>query len=395
MSDKLDWLNQHFVLLRPATVAEAQQAGYVLSPEAEPLALDHPSSEDFLRALVQKGLSKPACDFLAAALHPRAAVWWVYLVNVTLESELRIKPHQPKRPSDIGKPKPVELPEWAKMPPPENPADIAAQFEPVIEKLKASLRQIQALIPPETQKRWDAEMAKRSALFREKYGMDPMEALKMAVDKFDPAATMKVDEANSPIFKAERELKEKIEAMRQETAAFIESVMPPVPPEKIAAARAAALDAVWNWVLHPGRAEAQAALNAANKAPDQPTGLLAYAAFWSFGNLDLTGKLVIPSPPGLSAKGLSASILQASLMLGGTRKYKARLALYLELGLETAAGRLGWEAYAQKGAIHRYEAAAEPDRLAAMLLKTAAAAPNVEPAPATRSGGRFRTPPKF
>ena len=104
MSDKLDWLNQHFVLLRPATVAEAQQAGYVLSPEAEPLALDHPSSEDFLRALVQKGLSKPACDFLAAALHPRAAVWWVYLVNVTLESELRIKPHQPKRPSDIGKP---------------------------------------------------------------------------------------------------------------------------------------------------------------------------------------------------------------------------------------------------------------------------------------------------
>ncbi|MDR0556805.1 MAG: hypothetical protein LBG43_02895 [Treponema sp.] len=81
-----------------------------------------------------------------------------------------------------------------------------------------------------------------------------------------------------------------------------------------------------------------------NFLTNQPGGLLALTAFWSFGNLMPAGDQVIPPPPGLASNGLTQTLLLCALSPGGVRKVKERYAEYFRLGVDVLTGTDNWEA---------------------------------------------------
>lgn len=81
MTDKLDWLNQHFVLQRHQKVQEViEQENYKLPFELREIAQKFPLADDFIKDLTEKKLYKQASEFLAYNLHQRAVDWWGYCV---------------------------------------------------------------------------------------------------------------------------------------------------------------------------------------------------------------------------------------------------------------------------------------------------------------------------
>lgn len=103
-----------------------------------------------------------------------------------------------------------------------------------------------------------------------------------------------------------------------------------------------ALNAVYGWVVAPDEGNSQKALSAGNAAASMPEGLLAYTAFWSFGNLVPEAKTVIQTPPGLAATGLKSVLLMLALTPGGIRSKEERYEHYFSLGIEVARGANLW-----------------------------------------------------
>ena len=115
MADKLEWLNHHYVLLNNALVDDVvAQKGYKVPFKLKELALEKKYSQDYLNSLWDQKLFKEGCEFLGYAMHKRAAAWWAYCCVLSLQEELKINPFKPRDIEDIGKPKPFEIPEWAK-----------------------------------------------------------------------------------------------------------------------------------------------------------------------------------------------------------------------------------------------------------------------------------------
>lgn len=355
MADKLEWLNKHFVLFRHRTLREAvEKEKYKLRPDLEQFSSEDMTSEDFLFALQEAGKYKEACDFLAYVLHRRAAVWWGYRCLLSLNRELNENPASERDIADIGAPKEMPVPEWAKMPSPEEEnaaaeadyAKTSEQLAKIKERLDKAIAEAKKKIPPEVQAVWDKAYGAVNEEFRKKYGVTMEGLLQKAAEK-SAGPLFEVD-PDSPIFQAAEKLRNDIEAKRKETIELIKSVVPPKVPAHERKVRDDAMQAVYRWVVAPDEGNSRKALDAGNTCPDQPAGLMAMAAFWSFGNLTPEGKQVIATPPGLAANGICSALLQAALHKGGTRKYAERCQLYFELGLKVAWGEDNWEESTEK-----------------------------------------------
>ena len=134
MPDKLDWLNEHFVLMKHRTVQEETvNSHYKIPFEQRELAKQNPLAEDYLKKLAEQELFPLASDFLAFNIHQRALAWWAYCCVLSVEKELLEKPHKPVDISEIGVRKKPEIPDWAKMPEekpePASKADDASDSE--------------------------------------------------------------------------------------------------------------------------------------------------------------------------------------------------------------------------------------------------------------------------
>ena len=117
MPDNLDWLNEHFVLMKHKTVQEAVgNSHYKIPFEQRELAAQNPLAEDYLKKLAEGGLYQKASEFLAFNIHQRALAWWAYCCVLSIKKELLEKPHKPRDISDIGVKKAPEIPDWAKNP---------------------------------------------------------------------------------------------------------------------------------------------------------------------------------------------------------------------------------------------------------------------------------------
>lgn len=346
MSDKLDWLNKHFILLRHRTVQEAvEREKYKIRPDLAALVRPDMTSEEYLGALAAEKKYKDACDYLAYAMHRRAAVWWGYRCVVSLNEELEANPAAARDIADIGAPRPMPVPEWAKMP--DTAAEEAAEEEASLKQAAAEQKKIEEMaaelkkqIPAEVQAVWDKAYGAINAEFKRVHGVTMEELVKKAAEK--ACEPLFVENPNSPLKQACDKLRADIEAKRKETVDLLKSVLPPQMPEHQRKMRDDALQAVYRWVVAPDEANSQAAMEVGNSCPDQPAGLLALSAFWSFGNLTPEGKQVIATPPGLAANGLCSALLQASLAPGGTRKYAERCQHYYELGLKVVWGEDNW-----------------------------------------------------
>lgn len=353
MADRLEWLNQHLVLLNYETVGDTvEKERFKIRADLEGLVSSRDTSEECLKKLASAEKWKDACEYLAYSMHRRAAVWWGYICVLSLHEELDNAPESERDIADIGKPAPHAVPEWAKNPPPDEavgPDRVKESLAPVYEALDNLKKQV----TPSVQERFDAVLNEMYSQFKDKYGFTPMELLEKAIEAYDPGASL-IDTENSPIVKAERELKEQIEKVRTETVDLIKSVLPPKVPAHVKKMRASAMDAVYGWIAVPDEINSQRALDTGNECPDTPAGLLALTAFWSFGNLTPTGGQFIAAPAGLAANGLCQVLLNAALHQGGTRKPAERFRHYFDLGLEVAYGRNNWgESLERPSAPHR------------------------------------------
>ena len=190
MSDNLEWRNRHGVLYRHPTVQEAvEKEKYKLTSDLEPFVTMNPMrSEDYVTALMAAGRHKEVCEFLPYALHRRVAVWWAYSSLVTLLEELDANPPVERDIADIGKPKPMTVPDWAKMPDlekmkAESQAEIAPKLKEVERQAQALVNDVRAMLPQEYVKLWDDCMAGVDKAFKEKHGVSMLELVRRAAEK--------------------------------------------------------------------------------------------------------------------------------------------------------------------------------------------------------------------
>ena len=189
-------------------------------------------------------------------------------------------------------------------------------------------------------------------------GVHPMALLKTLGERMkqDPYAIS----PDSPIFRMEKELKEKLDPLRGKIIAEVKAAHAAVGLDspfnknpKLAAHKQKlknnALDAVYRWVVAPDGVNAQKCLDAGNACSGEPGGLLSLSAFWAFGNLAPQLDQVIRTPPGLAANGLDKVLLMCAVQQGGTRKIAERFEHYFNLGVEVLSGKDNWEASLASG----------------------------------------------
>lgn len=264
MSDKLEWLNRHLILLSGTTVQDiSRDSRYPLSSELRRIADSCPSCEDYLKALYGQERHKDVCSFLSFAMHRRAAVWWAYRCLVDLREELKLNPAKPRDIADIGKPREQTVPDWA-MDVPDDDPDAEAECERLMNDINKRAKDIDELINstigPEIYSDFKDARDVAFEVFKEEYGMDPIEMIKELVDKVpdDP-----IDYDNSPIFQAADKLKADIEKSRKETVDLIKSVVPDDSEDKQKAA-GSAIDIAYRYILAPTAENAQACLDTGN-----------------------------------------------------------------------------------------------------------------------------------
>ena len=342
MSDKLEWMNRHFVLLRHKELDDVCKIeGYKIRPDIQSFFDGKTDAEKVVWNFADAGRWKCACELLAYMSHRRAAVWWGYQCLLSLIEELKIAPAEERDIDSIATSFEPTVPDFAKVEPPEpDPAQVA-KMEAQILQIQADYQEMRAMADPEMLKMLEDGLEVACQEFKKVHGHHPMELMDMLTAKLaqDPHEI----DRDSPIFKAADEIKSKLMTVRQETLDTIHAVIPPKVPEHEAKVRDNAMQAIYRWVVSPDEVNAKKALEVGNECSDTPAGLLSYCAFWAGGNLMPEGEQVIPTPAGLAANGICQVLLMCALHKGGTRKLKERYEHYFNLGVEVMTGKNNWD----------------------------------------------------
>ena len=351
MPDKLDWLNEHFVLMKHKTVQEAAvNSHYKIPFEQRDLAQQNPLAEDYLKKLAESELYPQASEFLAFNIHQRALAWWAYCCVLSIEKELLEVPHKPRDISDIGVRKKPEIPDWAKMPE-DKPVDYKSNPDYIklqndLSNIRMNTEKLIQQLPPGI---WEKHLELRKkvyAEFKKIVGKDPDELMADALEQVDKIKALKEEsEAKAPIYKMKKELEEKIEKIRQDTVSKIKAAVPVKSPEETKEQTGIAMDAVYACITAPTDENAQACLNAGNACPETPEGLTSLIAFWCYGNLTPQMEQVVKTPPELAPNGMKGLLLKCALAPGGTRKFQERMQLYFDIGREVAFGKNNWSEF--------------------------------------------------
>ena len=348
MSDKLEWLNRHFVLLRHKSLNDVCNIeGYKIRPDIQSFFDGKTDAEEVVWNFADAGRWKCACELLAYMAHRRAAVWWGYQCVLSLIEELKIVPAEDRDIDNIAVSFEPIVPDFAKVKPPEPDPEKVSDAEAALAQMQADYQQMRAQVDPDALKLVEDAVEIAYKEYEKKYGIHPKKMIEIFTERLkeDP---IQID-PNSPIFKAADEIKAKLQAMRKETLDTIHAVIPPKVPEHEAKVRDNAMQAVYRWVVSPDEINAKKALDVGNECPDTPAGLLSLCAFWAGGNLMPEGEQVVPTPAGLAANGICQVLLMCALHKGGTRKLKERYEHYFNLGVEVLTGKNNWEESVAEG----------------------------------------------
>ena len=365
MSDKLEWMNRHFVLLRHKSLDDVcNTEGYKIRPDLASFFADRTDAEEIVWNFADAKRWKCACELMAYMAHRRAAVWWGYRCVLSLYEEFQEVPAEDRDIDSIAASFEPTVPDFAKVEPPKgNPARLN-EVMAMLEESKGVLNDMKKKVKPEIMAEAEEALQYAFDIFKEANGIDPMEALKKALEI--ESRPQPVD-PNSPIFKASDQLEAQLQAVRKETLDTIHAVIPPKVPAHQKQVSDNAMQAVYRWVVAPDEVNSKKALDIGNECADTPAGLLALCAFWAGGNLMPMGAQVIPTPAGLAANGLTQVLLMCALHKGGTRKLKERYEHYFNLGVEVLTGKSNWDESVVEGeAPHEAEkdALSEPEETA-------------------------------
>lgn len=363
MSDQLEWINKHFVLLRHKTLGDVcKKEGYKVRPDLQAFFDGKMDAEEVVWDFAGVGRWKCACELLSYMSHRRAAVWWVYNCVLSLYEELKIVPAEETDIDSIAKSFEPVVPDFAKIEPPKPDASRVAELEEHIARMTADYRKARAAVDPEMLKLVEDAMEIAYKEFEKVHGVHPMKLMDMAAKKL--AENPHQVDPDSPIFKAAAQLETQLQTVRKETLDTIKSVIPPKVPGHEKKIGDDAMRSVYRWIVSPDEINSKKALDAGNECPDTPAGLLALCAFWAGGNLMPEGEQVVPTPAGLAANGLNQVLLMCALHKGGTRKLKERYEHYFNLGVEVMTGENNWEeSVADGSAPHEKESVVSSDRI--------------------------------
>ncbi len=343
MSDQLKWMNQHPVLLKYRTVGElVTSGGYELPPKYAADAQNDKFVADFIKELVAGGDVRTAVNVLAYAIHRRAGVWWGLccmrdLTEERKEAAVRQAEEAEKARQEREKAAAAQAEEAKKKAEKEAALEQeaeerqkklekdAAATMAKIQEIKSKFTDEQKQIYAEVMKKVDDECVKAT-------GMPLQEFIQAMADKgkgvpVKPEAPQKTPPpAPAPAPKAE-----------EDDDAALPSAMRRMLKDK-------ALAVVASWVAEPTAEHSVQAEQIAKLIADEPEGMLARTAFWSFGNLSVTEAdgTNVPTPPGLAGNGLRAALLMAMLAPGGIRSLPERAERYFSIGFEVACGRNNW-----------------------------------------------------
>lgn len=345
MSDKLEWLNKHILFFEHRNLSEVvSMEHYPITTELLQLAGPSDDCNEFFSKLLEKKRYKDLNTFFAYNLHRRVAIWWAYLCVLDLRLEQQANPEKPRDIADIGKPRELKAPSWASdSEPEEDDFDCTALADEVQKKTDEARKLYESVVPKEWQDYFQEAIDLANAEFKKENGMDPMELLKAA-------ASLKIDDDpidyNSPIFQAEKDLKESIEKTRKETVDLIKKALPPEDKPAKNQFMYQSLDGVWKYIVRPDATNAAPLIELGNQCPDEPEGLLALSAFWSYGNLTpLAEEQIVKTPDGLMSNGINSLLLMLALKPGGTRKFDERMERYFRFGHKAAIGLSSWVKY--------------------------------------------------
>ena len=362
MSDKLNWLNRHFVLMRYCSLAECvAQEGYKYNPETQEMYSGVERTEEMVWKFADAGRWKCACELLSYMSHRRAAVWWVYNCVLSLCEELKIVPVRETDIDTIAKSFEPVVPDFAKVEPPKPDEAKLQQAIARLNELNTAIDELKKTVDPQIMSDVEEAIQYAFSLFKKQHGFTPMELLDMALAKEEKPQPVNPD---SPIFKAAEQLETQLQSVRKETLDTIKAVIPPKIPEYEKKRSDNAMQAVYRWIVSPDEVNSKKALEAGNECPDTPAGLLSLCAFWAGGNLMPGGEQVVRTPAGLAANGLNQVLLMCALHKGGTRKLKERYEHYFNLGVEVMIGENNWEkSIIEKDAPHEKENIALSNRI--------------------------------
>jgi hypothetical protein len=351
VADKLDWLGKHLVLIRRLTIAETVSAElYKIPPELADEFEGVSGTQEMVFKLAGLGNYRNACQLMAYIAHRRAGVWWGYRCVCSLNEELRQKPVEE---INIEKPpEPPPIPDYFNFEVPKPDPAVTAAAGAAVAGAKEEAAKSAAAINPVMKKYVSDGVEQAFQAFEKANGIHPLALLKNMGERMkqDPYAI----DPNSPIFRMEKELKEKLTAQRAQiiakvkeshAAAGLNSPLNKIP--KLDAHKKKltgnALNSVYRWVVSPNAENAQKCLDIGNECTDTPDGILALSAFWAFGNLAPQLENVIPTPAGLAANGLDKVIFLSALTQGGTRGIRERFEHYFNLGVDVLTGKDNWE----------------------------------------------------
>ena len=346
MSDQLKWMNQHMVLLKYRTVGElVTSGGYKLPPQYMETVRNDQSVADFILKLIDAGAVRTAVNVLAYAIHRRAGVWWGLCCMRDLAGELKegtqLRAEQEKKARQEQEKAAAARAGEAK----KKAEEEAAQKKEADERRKklkhdaaaglAKIREIKSKFTPEQQKIYADVMKKVDDECVKVTGMPLQDFIQSMVNKDTgvPPKTEAAPKAPPPKTEAAPEAPQKADGDDQA-----------LPPEMRQALKEKALAAVNSWVEAPTAENSVQAEKIAALIEDEPEGMLARTAFWSFGNLSVAEPdgSNVPVPPGLAGNGLRAALLMAMLTEGGTRSPAERAEKYLAIGSEVVCGKNNW-----------------------------------------------------
>ncbi|MGN1281802.1 MAG: DUF6931 family protein [Succinivibrio sp.] len=365
MSDKLDWLNKHYVLLQHKSVSEVVNSeNYKLPFDYKDFVKDHDNSIEFIDFLTSNDMYKQACEFLSYNFQHRVLAWWAYCCVLSIREEIEKQPDKPRDIGDIGKPRELKIPEWAQ---PEffseqlndlkDDTEIDHQIDELIsnlEKKKADLQQIYESFPDTVKKRYEATRAEVYSVVEKELGMSVNDLLAKATALIEENKDSDIEDdlLKSPIFKAEKDLKEKIEKIRTEAVKNIKDALPKKSEEEMLFNTSNAINSAYAFIVAPNELNARNCMAYGNLCPDTPEGMLALVCFWSYGNLNpdplKKDAMVIKTPVGLASNGFNSLINLCSLAKGGYRKPNERIEHYFKIGQEIGFGVNNWSEYLSK-----------------------------------------------
>jgi len=346
MSDQLKWMNQHMVLLKYRTIGElVTSGGYKLPPKYADTVQNDLFVADFIKQLVDAGAVRPAVNVLAYAIHRRAGVWWGLCCMRDLAEELkegiRRQAEQERKARQEQENAAAAQAEEAKEKA-EKEAALEKEAEERRKKLKqdaaaglAKLQEVKSKFTDEQKKIYAEVMQKVDAECVKVTGMPLQDFIQAMVSKDTgvPPKPEAAPKAPPPKPEAASKAPQKADGGDQE-----------LPPEMRQALKEKALTAVNSWVEAPTAEHSVQAEKIAALIDDEPEGMLARTAFWSFGNLSVAEPdgTNVPVPPGLAGNGLRTALLMAMLTEGGTCSPAERAEKYLAIGSEVVCGKNNW-----------------------------------------------------